>query len=109
MAPLVSLLVDQGVIEPRAFHQNACFDASVLFARTEGTIPAPETSHAIKAVIDEALKCKEKNEEKCIAFLFSGHGHFDLASYDAYLSGDLKDFDLPEEDIQKALDNVPRF
>ncbi len=108
MAPLVSLLVDQGVVEPRAFHQNPCFEASVLFARTEGIIPAPETSHAIRAVIDEALKCKEENKEKCIAFMFSGHGHFDLGSYDAYLSGKLKDFDLPEEKIQEALKDVPQ-
>ena len=109
MAPLVSLLVDQGVVEAKAFHQTECFEASVLFARTEGTIPAPETSHAIKAVIDEALKCKAENKEKCIAFIFSGHGHFDLNSYDAYLSGKLKDFDLPEEEIQNALKDLPQI
>ena len=108
MAPLVSLLVDQGVVDAKAYHQIGCFEAAVLFARTEGTIPAPETSHAIRAVIDEALKCKAENKEKCIVFMFSGHGHFDLSSYDAYLSGKLKDFDLPEEDIQKALKDVPQ-
>lgn len=107
MAPLVSLLVDQGVVEPRAYHQNAIFEAAVLFARTEGTVPAPETAHAIKAVVDEALKCKETGEEKCIVFMFSGHGHFDLASYNAYLAGELVDYDLPEAQIQAALKDVP--
>ncbi len=107
MAPLVSLLVDQGVISARAYHQNAVFEASLLFARTEGTVPAPETAHAIKAAVDEAVKCRETGEEKCIVFMFSGHGHFDLASYDSFLNGKLKDYELPEADIQKALKNVP--
>ena len=107
MAPLVSLLVDQGIVEARAYHQNAVFEASLLFARTEGTIPAPETSHAIKAAIDEAVKCRETGEEKCIVFMFSGHGHFDLASYDNFLSGNLKDYELPEKDILEALKSVP--
>jgi len=109
MAPLVSLLVDRGVVEARAFQQTACFDAAVLFARAEGIIPAPETSHAIKAVIDEAIRCREEKKEKCISFIFSGHGHFDLASYDAYLSGKLKDYELPEEDIKRSLVDVPRI
>ena len=108
MAPLVSLLVDQGIVEARAYHQNSVFEAAVLFAGTEGTIPAPETAHAIKAAIDEAVKCRETGEEKCIVLMFSGHGHFDLASYNAYLSGELKDFELPDECIQDALKDVPR-
>jgi tryptophan synthase beta chain len=107
MAPLVSLLVDQKLVEARAYHQNPCFESALLFARTEGIIPAPETSHAIKAVIDEAVKCRETNTEKCIAFIFSGHGHFDLSSYEAYLGGELKDFELPEEEILKAQQDVP--
>lgn len=107
MAPLVSLLANEGIVEPRAYHQNSVFEAAVLFARTEGTVPAPETSHAIKAVMDEAVKCRETGEEKCIVFMFSGHGHFDLASYNAYLTGELKDFDLPDECIQEALKYVP--
>lgn len=107
MAPLVSLLADQGIIEPRAYHQNSVFEASVLFARTESIVPAPETAHAIRAVIDEAVKCKETGEEKCIVMMFSGHGHFDLSSYDAYLSGKLKDFDLPEELIRQAQKDIP--
>jgi tryptophan synthase beta chain len=108
MAPLVSLLVDQGIMEARSYHQNSVFEAAVLFAGTEGTVPAPETAHAIKAVIDEAVKCRETGEEKCIVLMFSGHGHFDLASYNAYLSGELKDFELSDEYIQDALKDVPR-
>ncbi len=107
MAPLVSLLVDQKVIEPRSYHQNAVFEAAVLFAKTEGTVPAPETAHAIKAVIDEALRCKKERKEECIVLMFSGHGHFDLGSYNAYLSGELKDFDLPQAKIDEALKDVP--
>jgi len=108
-SPLVSLLVDHGVIKPRAYPQNPCFEAAVLFANTEGTVPAPETSHAIRAVVDEALKCKETGEEKCIVFGFSGHGHFDLNAYDAYLEGKLEDYELPDEKIRCALDDLPDY
>ncbi len=108
-APLVCQLVKEGVIKPRAYPQNPCFEAAVLFARTEGIVPAPETSHAIRAAIDEALKCKETGEEKVIVFNFSGHGHFDLASYDAYLAGELEDFEYPEEKIKEALEHLPKF
>lgn len=107
MAPLVSLLVEQGLVEARAYQQNTVFEAAVLFARTEGTVPAPETAHAIKAAIDEALRCKKEHKEECIVINFSGHGHFDLASYNAYLSGELKDFELPQDLIDEALRNVP--
>lgn len=107
-APLVCLLVDEGVISARAYHQNPVFEAAVLFARTEGTIPAPETAHAIKAVVDEALRCKETSEEKCILFNFSGHGHFDLAAYDQYLDGKLEDFEYPAELVEEALKDLPR-
>ncbi len=107
MAPLMSLLVDQGIIEPRAYHQNSVFEAAMLFAGTEGTIPAPETAHAIRGVIDEALRCKEEGTEKCIVLMFSGHGHFDLSAYDSYLSGKLEDYDLPEEAIQEAQKDIP--
>ena len=106
-APLMSLLVDQKVIEPRAFHQNETFEAAVTFARTEGHLPAPETAHAIKGAIDEALKCKQTNEEKCIVIAYSGHGHFDLSSYDAYLTGRLEDYELPQEKIDEAMKSVP--
>jgi tryptophan synthase beta chain len=106
-APLLSLLVAQKLVEARAFHQSEIFKAAITWARTEGHLPAPETAHAIKATIDEALKCKETGEEKCIVFNYSGHGHFDLASYDAYLSGDLTDYDLPQEMIDEAMKDVP--
>jgi len=87
MAPMVSHLVKLGVIEAVAYPQNPVFEAAVTFARTEGIIPAPETAHAIRAVIDEALACRESGQEKTILFNFSGHGHFDLSAYDAYLEG----------------------
>jgi tryptophan synthase beta chain len=107
MAPLVSLLVDQKVVEPRAYHQTDIFEAATLFARTEGIVPAPETAHAIKATIDEALKCKVEGSEKCIVMMFSGHGHFDLSAYNAYYSGELKDYDLPQELIDAAQKDIP--
>jgi len=109
MAPLICLLVDQGVVEPRAFQQPDIFEAAITFARTEGSLPAPETAHAIKAGIDEALKCKETGEEKCIVIAYSGHGHFDLAAYDNYLSGNLVPFELPQEEIDKALAELPEI
>ncbi|MBA7505884.1 Tryptophan synthase beta chain [subsurface metagenome] len=106
-APLVCLLVNKGIIEARAYHQNPVFEAAILFARTEGILPAPETAHCIKAAVDEAKKCKETGEEKCIVIAFSGHGHFDLASYDAYLGKKLEDYAYPEEKIKEALAAIP--
>jgi tryptophan synthase beta chain len=107
MAPLVSLLANEKIIEAKAYPQNPVFEAAVLFARTEGYLPAPEAAHAIKAAIDEALICKEKGKEKCIVFNYSGHGHFDLAAYDEYFAGKLKDFNHPEGAIKKALSSLP--
>jgi tryptophan synthase beta chain len=98
MAPMVSHLFDQGFLEARAYPQNACFDAALQFARTEGLIPAPESSHAIRAAIDEALAAREAGEERVILFNLSGHGHFDMAAYDAYLSGSLADVAEPSMD-----------
>ncbi len=109
MAPLICLLVSQGVVEPRAFQQPDIFEAAITWARTEGALPAPETAHAIKAGIDEALKCKETGEEKCIVIAYSGHGHFDLAAYDAYLSGEIEDYQLPQEEIDRALAELPEI
>jgi tryptophan synthase beta chain len=106
-SPTLCLLYDEGVIEAQAYHQNPVFEAAVLFARTEGIVPAPETAHAVKSAIDEALKCKETGEEKCIVFNFSGHGHFDLAAYDSYLASELEDYDYPEEKIKEALTELP--
>ena len=86
-APLVCGLVRAGIVEARAFRQNETFEAAVRFARTEGIIPAPEPAHAIRAVIDEAQAAREAGEERVILFNLCGHGHFDLAAYDAYLAG----------------------
>ncbi|MCX5642099.1 MAG: TrpB-like pyridoxal phosphate-dependent enzyme [Candidatus Omnitrophica bacterium] len=103
MAPLVSFLAAEGMIEPRAYQQKEVFDAALLFARTEGIIPAPETGHAIKAAIDEA---KAASGEKVILVNFSGHGHFDLASYDAYLNGKMVELELSEEALKKSMGEV---
>ncbi len=107
MSPLVSLLAEKGVVEGRAYHQKPCFEAAVQFARTEGIIAAPETAHAIKAVVDEALRCKQTGQKKVILFNLSGHGNFDMAAYDQYFSGTLQDFAYPEEEIKKAMASVP--
>ncbi len=108
MAPLVSAGIAQGLIEPRAVQQLACFKAAVQFARTEGIIPAPETSHAILVTINEALKCKESGEKKVIVFNFSGHGHFDMSAYDAYFGGKLRDYEYPEEKIKASMAKIPK-
>ncbi|HID98543.1 MAG TPA: TrpB-like pyridoxal phosphate-dependent enzyme, partial [Thermodesulfobacteriaceae bacterium] len=108
-APLLCNLVKSGLVKARAYTQNPVFEAAVMFARTEGIIPAPETSHVIKGVVDEAVKCRETGEEKCIVFCFSGHGHFDLAAYDDYLEGKLQDYEYPEDKITEALKDLPKF
>jgi tryptophan synthase beta chain len=108
MAPLLCHLHDLGIIEAVALHQNPCFEAAISFARAEGHLPAPETAHAIKVTMDEALKCKESGESKVIVFNNSGHGHFDLASYEKYLTGQLEDYELPDEKIKEALAQLPQ-
>jgi tryptophan synthase beta chain len=107
-APLLCLLVHEKVIDARAYTQNPVFEAARLFAQTEGIIPAPETAHALRAAIDEAIVCRETGQSKCIVVNFSGHGHFDLAAYDAYLEGKLDDFEYPEVMIQQALADLPK-
>jgi tryptophan synthase beta chain len=107
MAPQVSLLKEQGIIEARAVHQGRSFEAGVMFARAEGILPAPEPTHAIAVVIDEALRAKEEGSSPVILFNLCGHGHFDLASYDRYLGGTLEDYELPQERIEHALETVP--
>ena len=107
MAPLVSHLCALGAIEPRAYHQNPVFDAAVTFARTEGMVCAPETAHAIRCVIDEAIRCREEKKEACILFNYSGHGFFDLAAYDKYFSKDLEDYEYPAEKIAEAMKHIP--
>jgi tryptophan synthase beta chain len=107
MAPLVSFLANEGIIESVSYHQNDVFEAAITFARTEGRVPAPETSHAVKAAIDEALKAKQEGKEKVIVFNYSGHGFFDLASYDKYLGKELDDFEYPDDKIAESLKELP--
>jgi tryptophan synthase beta chain len=102
MAPTVSQLVDEGILEPKAVHQLAAFEAGVLFAKTEGIIAAPETNHALASVIDEAQKAKEEAKEKVILFNWSGHGLIDLGSYDKYFSGELQDYEFSEEEQARS-------
>jgi tryptophan synthase beta chain len=108
MAPSICALLDQGRAEARSYHQNDVLGAAVSFAQAEGVIVAPETAHAVKAVLDEALACKESGESKVILFNNSGHGHFDLAAYDAYHRRDLPDYELEEARIQRALEELPQ-
>jgi tryptophan synthase beta chain len=111
MAPTVSQLVSEGLMEAKAVGQLATYEAGVLLARTEGVIPAPETNHALACVVDEARKAKEEGKEKVILFNWSGHGLIDLAAYDKYLSGQLKDITVDDEAIlesQKILEQYPK-
>jgi tryptophan synthase beta chain len=107
MANLICELYDQGLMEAKAYHQNAVFEAALQFARSEAIVPAPESAHAIRAAIDEALACKQSGEKKTILFNLSGHGYFDMTAYDNYLSGKLQDFAYPEERVREAMTAVP--
>lgn len=107
-SPLVSQLYHDGFIEAQAYNQRDVFDAAVLFAKAEGIIPAPESSHAIKGAIVEALKAKEEGIAKTILFCLSGHGHFDMTAYDNYISGNMEDVPCKECDIQANLANLPK-
>ena len=107
-SPLVSQLLHEGRIEALAVPQVATFEAGVQFARAEGIIPAPESCHAIRAAIDEALKCKITGEEKVILLNLTGHGHFDMSSFERYLSGQLEDYDYPESAIAESLKHLPK-
>ena len=106
MSPTVSQLVDEGLLTPRAAGQLASYKAGVLWARTEGVIPAPETCNALACVVEEALKAKEEGKEKTIVFSFSGHGLLDLGAYEKYLSGELTDVSLSDAQLQEALELV---
>ncbi|NLE99594.1 MAG: TrpB-like pyridoxal-phosphate dependent enzyme, partial [Anaerolineales bacterium] len=108
IAPTISHLLENNMAEARAYHQNAVFEAAHSFARSEGTIVAPETAHAVRAAYDEALACKESGESKVILLNCSGHGHFDMAAYDAYHRENLLDYELEEERIQVALQDLPQ-
>jgi len=109
MSPLVSQAVKDGILEPRSYHQLKCYEAAVLWATTEGTVCAPETSHAIAAVVDEAIKAREEGKEKVIMFCYSGHGLLDLSGYEKFLKGGLSDYRLPEEDLKQSLDEIKDY
>jgi len=106
-APLLSHLLNLGYLEARAYPQNPVFEAAVKFSQLEGVLPAPESAHAIKAAIDEAIAAREEGKPRVIVFCLTGHGHFDLSAYDNYLAGKLQDFEHPDEEIAKALAALP--
>lgn len=107
MAPLVSHIKELGLIDARAYHQTACFEAGVFFARNEGIVPAPEANHAVKGAIDEALRCKEEGVSRAILFNLCGHGHFDMQAYTDYFAGKLVDNDYDEAELAMALAGLP--
>jgi tryptophan synthase beta chain len=107
MSPLLSHMYELGLFEAVAKQQRECFGAAVTFARAEGILPAPEPSHAIAAVIEEAKRCAESGEEKVLLTALCGHGHFDMTAYERYLSGEMIDFELPQDRIDAALANLP--
>ena len=109
MSSIVSELYDQGILEARSVEQTEVFKAAEMFARIEGILPAPESSHAIKVAIDEALKCKESGESKNIVFGLTGTGYFDMKAYEAFNDGRMQDYIPSDEDIKKATDMIPRF
>ncbi|MGD9101788.1 MAG: TrpB-like pyridoxal phosphate-dependent enzyme [Anaerolineae bacterium] len=108
MAPSVSVLRHVGIIDVQAYYQNTVFEAAVTFTRAEGVIPAPESAHAVRAAIDQALEAKALGEERAILFNLSGHGHFDLAAYDEYLNGRLQDYAYPEDAVREAMQHLPQ-
>ena len=107
-APLVSQLVEAGIVEAKAFGQLECFEAAVQFSRTEGIVPAPESSHAIRAAIDEAILAREEGQGKTILFNLSGHGHVDMAAYDAFFAGELNNYEYPADAIKSSLSRLPK-
>jgi len=107
-SPIVSLLVHEKIVEAVALPQIAVFDAAVRFARAEAIVPAPESAHAVKTAIDEALAAKEAGEKRVILFNLSGHGHFDMGAYDSYFAGRLEDYAYPREMVEEALTHLPK-
>jgi tryptophan synthase beta chain len=107
MAPLVSFAKELGLLEAVAYSQLRCFEAGVLFAKTEGVLPAPEANHAIRGAIDEALKCKQEGVSRAILFNLCGHGHFDMQAYMDYFSGRLVDLEYEESELAMALAGLP--
>jgi tryptophan synthase beta chain len=109
MAPMVSHVKELGLIDARAYHQMACFEAGVLFARTEGIVPAPEANHAVRAAIDEAMRSRDEGTPRTILFNLSGHGHFDMQAYTDYFAGRLQDVGYDEDELAMALAGLPRL
>jgi tryptophan synthase beta chain len=109
MAPLVSQAIVEGLITPRAIHQKECYESAINFAKSEGIIVAPETSHAVAAVFQEAIKAKEEGKEKVILFNLSGHGLMDLLGFDKFLNNELTDYALPEDELAKSLTAIANF
>jgi len=109
MAPTLCLLKEKGIVKSKAYNQVDVFEAGQLFAKTEGILPAPEPNHAIKAVVDEALRCKETGEEKTLLFLLCGHGHFDMQGYDDYLNGKLLPYEYPKEKVDEAMQKLVKM
>ncbi|MCP1716085.1 tryptophan synthase beta chain [Methanocalculus alkaliphilus] len=107
-SPIVSRLVHDGIVTPRAYFQNEVFAAAEIFARAEGIIVAPEAAHAVKGAIDVALECRKTGEEKTILFCNSGHGHFDMTAYDAYHAGEIIDYECPDDLIKESLSHLPK-
>jgi tryptophan synthase beta chain len=108
MAPHICALFDHGDLEALAIQQLGTFSAALQFAQTEGIIPAPETAHAVKVAIDEALKCKEEGISRVIVFNFSGHGLLDLSAYDAFMREELVNYEYPMEKIEEAIQHLPQ-
>src|SRR2546423_9227566 len=106
-APSLCGLVKEGIVETKAIQQTAAFEAAVRFARTEGIIPGPEPAHALRAAFDEAEEAKEAGEDRVILIGLSGHGHFDMSAYEAYLAGSLEDLEFSEADMEAALERLP--
>ena len=107
MAPLVSHAKELGLVEAAAYHQTPCFEAAVTFARSEGIIPAPESAHAVKGALEEAMRCKREGKSETILFNLSGHGHFDMAAYTEYFAGTLEDKNYDEQALSSALEKLP--
>src|SRR5450756_2056273 len=108
LAPSVSALVNHGDVVARSARQLETFEAAVLFSKTEGSIPAPESAHAIRAAIDEAIQCRESGQKKVIAFNLSGHGHFDMTAYESYHHGLLEDYEYPDHAVEEAMTHLPK-
>lgn len=109
MSPTISLMIRDGLVKAEAYNQIEALEATVQFTKTEGLIPAPETAHAIKSTIVEALRCKETGDAKTILMLMSEHGFFDMAAYEGYMDGKLKPFELPMERINKTMNSLKQL